>query len=247
MSLVVSFDYGQTLAELDAELLAARVAERQARVDPRAIRAATSLAWQSYNRAKRDGASGRDAWCCLMERWLLEAGIQSIAQPAQGAEPLARGLSEWLWSEQPRKNLWRQPISGMLELVSELGQRGVPLAIVSNSEGHLRELVEELGQASYFAAVVDSGKLDFEKPDRRMFELAAQQLNSTVAELIHIGDAWEADVVGAIGAGARAIWFASSQERKLPSGVKACSDAEQVRAALLEFGVPLAAVSGGRG
>jgi putative hydrolase of the HAD superfamily len=127
----------------------------------------------------------------------------------------------------------------MLELVAELAEASVPLAIVSNSEGRLAELLEEVGIARYFSAVIDSGKLDFEKPDRRMFELAARALGGSVEELIHVGDAWEADVVGALEAGARALWFAASAPRVLPPRVRACGSAAEVRSELSGFGVLL--------
>ncbi len=224
----VSFDYGQTLAELDCELLAARLDERGVRADADALRVATPSAWQSYNDAKRAGATGKNAWCGFMEALLRGAALEH-----------ARELADWLWSEQPGRNLWRKPIAGMVELVRELRGRDVPLAIISNSEGRLLELVQDMGFGEYFGVVVDSGLLEFEKPDRRMFDLAAEHLATNSERLIHVGDSFEADVLGALGAGARAIWFAPSDERELPAGVKACSDAAEVRQALLELGVPL--------
>src|SRR5688500_9003876 len=82
-------------------------------------------------------------------------------------------LVDWLWDEQPRQNLWRRPIPGMIELGDELRAAGVPLAVVSNSEGRLAELVDALGWADRFACVADSGKLGFEKPGREIFAWAA--------------------------------------------------------------------------
>jgi putative hydrolase of the HAD superfamily len=227
MTALVSFDYGQTLCELDVGLLAERAGERGVRLATEALSEASPYAWQAYNAAKSRGLGGRDAWCLLMETWLAHAGAGTDATP----------LAEWLWSEQPRKNLWRKPIAGMFELVSELREKGVPLAIVSNSEGRLAELVDAVGLAAFFAVVVDSGKLDFEKPDRRMFELAAEALGGKLEDLIHVGDAWEADVVGALDAGARALWFAASEPRVLPPRVRACKNATDVRRELIALGV----------
>ena len=53
----------------------------------------------------------------------------------------------------------------MIELVRRLNQRGTPVGIISNSEGHLAELVDELGWANDFRVVVDSGRLGIDKPD----------------------------------------------------------------------------------
>jgi len=229
MTALVSFDYGQTLCGLDLELLAARAGERGLIVSPDRLAQAEPGAWQTYNRAKRQGLAGHDVWCAFMESLLSGAGAGAQARP----------VAEWLWSEQPRKNLWRRPIAGMLDLVAELESRGVPLAVVSNSEGWLMELLDEVGLGGRFAVVIDSGKLGFEKPDRRMFELAASALGGSTADLIHVGDAWEADVTGALEAGARALWFAASEPRVLPPRVRACQNAADVRRELIAFGVRL--------
>jgi FMN hydrolase / 5-amino-6-(5-phospho-D-ribitylamino)uracil phosphatase len=45
------------------------------------------------------------------------------------------------------------------------------------------------------------------KPDRRLFALAAERLGVAMGEMVHVGDSEEADVAGAIGAGAWAIRF----------------------------------------
>jgi putative hydrolase of the HAD superfamily len=229
MTPLVSFDYGQTLCELDVRLLSQRAAERGVSLAPEALTRASPGAWRAYDEAKRQGLSGRDAWCSLLEAWLAGAGAVSEARP----------LSEWLWGQQPAQNLWRRPISGMLELITDLADQGHRLAIVSNSEGKLLELLQEIGIADRFAVVIDSGKLGFEKPDPRMFELATSALGGRVSDLVHVGDAWEADVMGALQAGAQALWFAASEPRVLPPGVRACPRAADVRRELSGLGVRL--------
>jgi putative hydrolase of the HAD superfamily len=125
----------------------------------------------------------------------------------------------------------------MFELVHDLRRAGVPVGIVSNSEGRLAELVDELGERAQFAVVADSGRLGFEKPDRRIFDHAARALGVPTTELIHVGDAWEADIVGALRAGARAIYFASEAPAELPAGVSFARNAAGARAALAMLGV----------
>ena len=222
--MIVTFDFGQTLAELDHEFLAQRVLERGALLDPDRSRRALPLAAQAYDSMKARGHA--EAWTSMVQT-LLEHG--GIATPTE--------LAAWLWREQPVKNLWRKPIPGMFDLALELRSKGVKLGILSNSEGRLAELVEELGKTALFRVIVDSGRVGIDKPDRRIFELAAEQLGDTTSELVHVGDSWEADVLGAVGAGARAIWFGHSDGRSLPERVVACSNAAEVRAALASLGV----------
>jgi putative hydrolase of the HAD superfamily len=210
----VTFDYGQTLAELDFETLRMRVEERAATVSEAALGAASPNAWVEYNAAKRRGDEGVSAWSHFMTT-LLEG---SDLRPSRGDTVAA--IVDFLWQQQPKKNLWRRPIAGMFELVRDLHARGVPLGIV-------------------FRVVADSGKLGFEKPDRRIFDHAARALETTANRLIHVGDAWEADVEGALAVGARVIWFGARPDaRPLPDRVLACPSATELRSALRQWGIP---------
>jgi HAD superfamily hydrolase (TIGR01509 family) len=226
----VTFDFGQTLAELDSALLAARLAERGARVEAAQIDAECLGAWGVYNEAKQAGAQGEQAWKTFMRTLLGRAG----APRAQVDD-----LTDWLWTEQPRRNLWRRALPGMLELARDLGGRGIPVGVLSNSEGRLAELIEELGWSDAFRTVVDSGRLPFEKPDPRIFARAAAELSVAPEALIHIGDAWEADVRGALEVGARAIYFSPNAPAERPAGVAWCHQAADVRRALNDWGLSI--------
>ncbi len=218
----LSFDFGQTLAELDFEFLARRLRERGAGFDVRAAAAQSHHAWQIYGARKNDGHAV--AWRAMIAAQLEAGGVPQEHSAELGA---------WLWDEQPRRNLWRRPIPGMIELVRELKRAGTPIAIISNSEGHLAELVAELGWARDFDVVVDSGRLGIDKPDPRIFEHACAELGVVTHELLHVGDAWEADVQGALSALASAIWFdARHRERRLPERVYGAGNAAELREVL---------------
>lgn len=222
----LSFDFGQTLAEFDYDFVAQRLAERGVAFDPRASAASSKQAWLIYGAKKSDGHA--EAWRAMMIAQLTAGGV---------THDLARELSAWLWQEQPRRNLWRRPIPGMIELVSELKQAGAPIAIISNSEGHLAELVDELGWTPHFDVVVDSGRLHIDKPDPRIFAHACAALGVSAQQLLHVGDAWEADVQGALGASANAVWFdREHRERALPPRVHGAANASELREVLARLG-----------
>jgi FMN phosphatase YigB (HAD superfamily) len=229
----VTFDFGQTLAELDHDFLAQRARDFGAELDPVAARAATVSAWSAYGAAKALGHAR--AWQAMMLELLRGGSVRPSHGPA--APDFAANIAQALWAAQPSKNLWRKPIPGMFELVEELVRHAVPVGIISNSEGRLAELVAELGKAALFRVVVDSGRVGIDKPDRRIFEHTAELLCVPLADIVHVGDAWEADVMGACAAGAHAIWFAPTDERALPPGVVACRDASELRRALTDFGI----------
>lgn len=232
----VTFDFGQTLAELDTAFLAERLGERGALADPSLLDRASGPAWAAYDAAKARGDVAFAAWGAFMRALLDGAGVRSASASAGDRTP---SLVEWLWAQQPSQNLWRRPIPGMLELVADLHERGVPLAIISNSEGRLAELLAEMDVARFFCHVSDSGVLGFEKPDRRIFEHAARGLGVPPGALVHVGDAWVADVEGALSVGASAIWVTPrTGSRVLPAGVVACGNAIEIRTALRKLGFP---------
>jgi FMN phosphatase YigB (HAD superfamily) len=242
---VVTFDFGQTLAELDHGLVARRIAERGVLIDEARLNAEAPSAWRAYGAAKREGQEGKQAWCTFMRTLLELAGVA----PARGSVSeanSAEALAEWLFGEQPTRNLWRAPVAGMFELADELARAGTEVAIVSNSEGRLAELIAEVRPGAPFRVIADSGKLGFEKPDPRIFEWTARELGVELADLVHIGDAWDTDVSGALRVGARAIWFAPDEARVLPERVVACRDADEVRAALRAWDIPPGTLGSGR-
>jgi putative hydrolase of the HAD superfamily len=228
-ALAVSFDFGQTLADLDTAMLSRRLAERGIDAAAERLEAAVPAAWQAYNDAVHGGLGGHP-WKILMGRLLSGAGV---------APEAAQGAVDWLWTEQPRRNLWRRPIPGMIELVTDLGRAGVPVAVLSNSEGRLAELTEELGWRSLFAAIADSGKLGVEKPARAIFAWTAAALGVPPERVVHVGDSLAADVEGALAAGMLAVWFRGDAARAASLGERAAAaaDAAEVRAALRRFGI----------
>ena len=230
----VSFDFGQTLAELDTTMLARRCAERGSRLGVEALDGAVMPAWRAYNSAVRAGLGGHP-WQLLMRTLLSGAGA---------GEQEAAALSAWLWTEQPTRNLWRRPIAGMIELVRALRSARVPVVVTSNSEGRLAELTEELGWREDFDAIADSGRLGVEKPDARIFHWSAGQVRVDPARVAHIGDAWSADFLGARAAGMHAVLFRG--EGSMPEGERypegdprcaRCDDAASLADALRRWGV----------
>jgi FMN phosphatase YigB (HAD superfamily) len=83
------------------------------------------------------------------------------------------------------------------------------LAIVSNwpLAWAIDSIAERAGWMPYLDTIVVSQRVGWIKPDRRMFESAAAALDVPMGELLHVGDDWAADIVGAKRAGARAAYL----------------------------------------
>ncbi|MYK99467.1 MAG: HAD family hydrolase [Gemmatimonadetes bacterium] len=77
------------------------------------------------------------------------------------------------------------------------------LGLLSNGNSY----PERCGLEGRFAFVVFSQDVQIRKPDRRIFEIAAQRAGCPIEELLHVGDSLENDVMGAHGAGAKTVWL----------------------------------------
>ena len=85
--------------------------------------------------------------------------------------------------------------------------KGFKLAIVSNWDTPLDPLTKRLGIAEYFDAIVASHdvRVRSEKPDSHIFNYALAAVGVSAEEVVHVGDTYEADIVGAQGVGIRPI------------------------------------------
>jgi putative hydrolase of the HAD superfamily len=198
--LAVTFDFGQTLTELDCPFLQSRLTEIDVEADASRLQAALPEAWHQYD-LHCGGPSGSHPWKVLMTCLLSEAGVEASK---------VEEAVQWLWSEQPKRNLWRKPIAGMIELVRRIKAGGTQVAVISNSEGRLAQLAEELGWQDEFEVIADSGVLGFAKPGPQIFQWTSEAIGVPPENLIHIGDSWAADVEGILAVGGRGIWFAGA-------------------------------------
>lgn len=96
-----------------------------------------------------------------------------------------------------RDSIRYRPFPDVLPALRSLRERGKILAVVSNWDPALPTLLTELGLAEFFAFILPSAEVGVEKPDGRIFSLALQRLGLEPWEVVHIGDQYETDVVGA--------------------------------------------------
>jgi putative hydrolase of the HAD superfamily len=190
----ISFDYGHVLGGLDLDELRSRLELTQDAIP--AMRAAMSAAYRAHDTAIARKAGHEGAWRALIDTLLVAAGVND-REPA----------IDTLWAAQPTRNLWRFIPDEARALLRDLTAARIPMVITSNSEGRVRELLQEVNIAHHFSTILDSGVLGFAKPDPRMFRRAAEALGVPIGAMVHVGDSEAADIVGAKSAGAKAIRF----------------------------------------
>ena len=118
------------------------------------------------------------------------------------------GYFDRLWKRFAAPDSWA-PRFGSRELLGRLHRRGLRLAVVSNFDRRLPEILAGLGLAAHLDAVVLPSEAGTAKPDPRIFGLALERLGVSPAEAIFLGDDAERDLAGARAAGLRAVDVAS--------------------------------------
>jgi HAD superfamily hydrolase (TIGR01662 family) len=208
----VLVDVGFTLVVCDTEEIATIAGKSAVRVEPEALDAAQAqlhaelqqYSWASHakSQAPKSGA--------LFFRRLLELS---------GAVGDLDTAATTIWESHLRRNLWRRPLPGAAEGLASLRGAGVRLAVVSNSEGTVETLLNEIGLGQFFDTIVDSWVVGIAKPDPRIFQLALTRLGIAANEAMMVGDSLVADIQGAEAAGIRGVLidpFGHHEEATVP-------------------------------
>lgn len=98
-------------------------------------------------------------------------------------------------------------IEGTIETLDYLKTK-YKLHIITNGFADVQDLkMKNSGLISYFDTITNSESAGHKKPHQNIFEFALTSANATKEESIMIGDSYEADVVGALEFGMKAIYF----------------------------------------
>ena len=82
-------------------------------------------------------------------------------------------------------------------------QGGYTMGLLSNGNTY----PERCGLEGYFQFVVFAQDYGIQKPDPRLFEIAIERAGCTKHQLLHVGDSFQNDVVGAKQAGVKSVWL----------------------------------------
>jgi putative hydrolase of the HAD superfamily len=108
------------------------------------------------------------------------------------------------------------PLDPGAQLLMRRAEAVGPVALVTNGPPDIQRLkLEQTGLRDRFASVVISGELGIGKPDPGIFEHVLNSLGAEPHEAVMVGDSWERDVEGALGAGLSAIWISHGRAAPL--------------------------------
>ncbi len=157
--------------------------------------------------------------------WLSIYGdrVMSGAETEEAYRQLDAMIFRLMFQDRPEKEVDR--VSGLMRRLWRVVEKSVPLelypdavptlerlkaggyklGLVSNAPPDTLKAIEALGLPRYLPTIVVSGIVGFSKPNPEIFRIALRESGSTASESMHVGDLYEADVLGARNAGIRGV------------------------------------------
>ncbi len=190
----VLFDVGNTLFTLDHARIIEIAQELGFEVSSEEISRAEAEARKAVDALfeadpETDGVA---VWQTFFGTFLTTMGIPEANHPILRAR---------FSNNQFESSLWSLASPDVPEILHRLVQRGYRLAVVSNADGHVEDLLKGAGIADYFEAIIDSTVVGVEKPNPRIFQFALDQIGAAAKSSCYVGDSYSIDFVGAEKAG----------------------------------------------
>jgi putative hydrolase of the HAD superfamily len=190
---VIFFDVGNTLLFPNRERIHAPLTERGIVPDAEHLR---DLECRTKNKFDgmmiADGAADHSFWWMFYSQLLTEIGLSDDA------------VCEQLVSSIRDSANWDQILPGTCEHLGNLGQK-YRIAVISNADGRIEEVLRRCGIAQCFRTITDSGLVGYEKPHPEIFRQALKAMAAVPDESLYVGDVYSVDYLGATGAGMQAM------------------------------------------
>jgi len=201
---LITFDFGDTLVSSDPPYLT-RIwmglkelgVERKLWEVEKAYHMAD---WkESVELLKKKWFKPSDYQHVLGRRLMEELGIRT------GRAALLEDLYRWLVGFRPERVM----VPGARQLLAELKKSGYKMGVISNNDGRTREKCRHVDIENYFEFILDSTLEGMVKPDPRFFKKALKLAGARPEQVLHIGDLWGSDILGARKSGLWAMWISN--------------------------------------
>jgi len=191
----VFFDVGGTLVHIDHARVARAVREvlgRELAVDDFAAAEYAGRAAMEAFIAGHPSSTDAHRWDANFRGMLDALGVSGDAFQRVVPALVAAHRQRHLWSVVP---------PGTVEALDALIAAGWYVGCVSNADGKVDRLLDDLGLLGRLRFVIDSGVVGIEKPDPRIFAMAVERAGIPAEQTYYVGDIYAIDVIGARNAG----------------------------------------------
>jgi len=129
-------------------------------------------------------------------RWWLDVVLYTFQLAGVRDEQAVAPVAERLYEDFCKPSTW-QLLEGAEATLRRCRDRGVRLAVVSNFDRRLEDILRGLGLREHFDFVLTSEAAGWPKPDPRIFHEALRLARVDPAGAAHIGDSYHCDYKGA--------------------------------------------------
>jgi len=192
-----------------AEIYAATASQFGIHVDRETLpqRLATELG--AYRPPACDPAALHDIPRRERETW--RALVRNVLGPEAASGP----CFDALFDRYGRARTWRT-VPGAQPMLARLRGYGTRLAVVSNMDGRLPQILAGLDLLDRVDQVIHPSCCGLAKPDARIFHFALQKLGVRIEQALYVGDREERCVAAARRAGLRALRYAPAEPYPAP-------------------------------
>lgn len=104
-----------------------------------------------------------------------------------------------------------KPFTEQVDTIKKFRELGIKNAVLTNvgkerTDAQMQKILS-LGIEDLFDDIIFSGEIGIHKPDRRIFEYAAERLGVSCEQCVFVGDDPDIDIQGAIDANMDAVWI----------------------------------------
>ena len=189
----IFFDVGNTLLFPNRERIHAPLTKRGILPDADLLR---NLECRTKNQfdgmMTTNGSTDHSFWWLFYSQLLSEIGLHDNA------------IRDQLVASIRNSGNWDTIRPGTAEQLRDIGKR-YPIAVISNADGKIEDVLRRCGIAHCFRTITDSGLVGYEKPHPEIFRQALRSMNAAPGESLYVGDVYSVDYLGATGAGMQAV------------------------------------------
>jgi HAD superfamily hydrolase (TIGR01549 family) len=137
------------------------------------------------------------------DRELAEKGLEINTKeftrqimPELGMDPKEEAIDSFIWGRFQPHSVNDEMYDDVLPTLKEL-KPGTKVGLISNAQPHgILWYLDKTGIVTYFDEVIISGAVGLQKPNPRIFRLAAESICSPPEECMMVGDSPSADAAG---------------------------------------------------
>lgn len=192
------FDAGGTLVFLRYEVFRREAARHGLVLDADAFQSALARLGYKHDLERLKGLPQQEIFG---RRHFFRVILEELGVPPEEAE----SIKDAVMAVNAGRNIWSDSRPWVADTLGQLRSSGYGMSIISNTDGRVKEQLQDGGVAEFFDAIFDSKLIGLAKPDPKFFSHCCDALRLNPRECLYIGDSLAIDVRGANLAGMPAV------------------------------------------